>query len=525
MIARFFYFIRRLKIPIKIKEALGQGKGVGHAPQGIGGAKYCVCPKCGYKVKHTISGEGKSLPCQKIKCPKCGSLMTGSNTDTNNVKEGHLMQKPFRNLKFLMEASNRSWETIDKSKLPASCFLWIEDPKKKATWHLPIYEGTGGISPETGMYKSRGQLNLNGLRAASSAIAGARAGKPMNIPTDVRARITALLKANKIGQFAESRTEVKESGKKDITISGTLKEANIDKENKIIRDVVLLSRFSANNREYTNDCLNKSIPLFEGIKAFANHSKKGETGRDIRDLIGKYENIKIVDEKVKGDLSLVDGTDWLLSIAEKMPDLVGNSIHGQGRWHKSNGKEIIEGLVNLYSVDVVTNPATTVSLFENEEGKQNIKEDKVMEWKDISISELQANRLDVYESIIAEGVSSRNDEVKTLKEENDSLKQKNDEYAVKESLIAKKVVVEKALSESKLPKEAKTDTFSGILMAVQEKKDGEKVITVDEQIKSLIEDRITLLNPKGVKGMGGDKKVIEEGKEITKEEFAKELGL
>ena len=179
----------------------------------------------------------------------------------------------------------------------------------------------------------------------------------------------------------------------------------------------------------------------------------------------------------------------------------------------------------MYSVDVVTNPATTVSLFENEEGNKNQKEDKVMEWKDISISDLQANRLDVYESIIAEGVSSRDGEVKTLKEENDSLKQKNDEYEVKESLIAKKVVVEKALSESKLPKEAKTDTFSGILMAVQEKKDGEKVITVDEQIKSLIEDRITLLNPKGVKGMGGDKKVIKEGKEMTKEEFAKELGL
>ena len=36
------------------------------------------------------------------------------------------------------EASTASWGTVDKSKLPAACFLWVEDPAKKSTWHLPV---------------------------------------------------------------------------------------------------------------------------------------------------------------------------------------------------------------------------------------------------------------------------------------------------------------------------------------------------------------------------------------------------
>ena len=54
----------------------GDGKGQGGNPQGDGGASYCVCAKCGYSQEHTDKG----VACNTIKCPKCDTLLQGSNT-------------------------------------------------------------------------------------------------------------------------------------------------------------------------------------------------------------------------------------------------------------------------------------------------------------------------------------------------------------------------------------------------------------------------------------------------------------
>ncbi len=55
---------------VEVKKARGEGQGVGGPKQGDGGADYCVCPKCDYKVKHE-----KGKPCGT--CPKCGAKMVG----------------------------------------------------------------------------------------------------------------------------------------------------------------------------------------------------------------------------------------------------------------------------------------------------------------------------------------------------------------------------------------------------------------------------------------------------------------
>jgi len=80
-----------------VKKDLGRGAGVGGPRQGIGGARYCVCPECGYAVEHERIGEGKSVPCAEIKCPKCGAKMIGSETKKLEVK------KQMEELKKLLE--------------------------------------------------------------------------------------------------------------------------------------------------------------------------------------------------------------------------------------------------------------------------------------------------------------------------------------------------------------------------------------------------------------------------------------
>jgi len=71
---------------LMLSKARGEGRGVGGPAQGDGGAKYCVCPKCGHSEKHTEKGT----PCIKIKCPKCGTMMKGSDTSK-------AIQKPYPN--------------------------------------------------------------------------------------------------------------------------------------------------------------------------------------------------------------------------------------------------------------------------------------------------------------------------------------------------------------------------------------------------------------------------------------------
>ncbi|MHC1625039.1 MAG: hypothetical protein ACXQS2_03490 [Methermicoccaceae archaeon] len=44
----------------------GQAGGMG---LGVGGN--CVCPKCGYTVLHQ-----RGVPCYKMECPQCGTMMT-----------------------------------------------------------------------------------------------------------------------------------------------------------------------------------------------------------------------------------------------------------------------------------------------------------------------------------------------------------------------------------------------------------------------------------------------------------------
>ena len=57
---RGFGWQRRGKFKDTIKEAQGKG------PEG-----YCICSKCGYKIKHK-----RGVPCSTIKCPKCKTNLT-----------------------------------------------------------------------------------------------------------------------------------------------------------------------------------------------------------------------------------------------------------------------------------------------------------------------------------------------------------------------------------------------------------------------------------------------------------------
>ncbi len=302
-----------------------------------------------------------------------------------------------------------------------------------------------------------------------------------------------------------------------LTYSASFQEAKFEKDKHIIRGVVLLGPVSKNKREYTRECMQKSIPLFEGVQAFINHpsSEEEKTGRrDVRNLAGKYVNARYEEGKVKADAMLLPNENGKLymDVAETMPDVAGNSQNAHGKWRSDGGKQIVEELTQVFSVDLVANPATTRGMFESDDNQNsNFKENETMEWTQINAAQILANRPDIHEAIKTEGAKSRDAEVVKLNEQIATLKKANDEYQVKEALAVKSQAVNKAIEESKLPKEAITDTFRESLMAAKD----------DVAVKAIIEDRKKLIESAsgGVRNMGGEGNT-NEGKNLTNDQAA-----
>ena len=90
-----------------------------------------------------------------------------------------------------------------------------------------------------------------------------------------------------------------------------------------------------------------------GVKVNLDH------GAGIKDIIGFVDNFRIVGDKLLGDLNLLqtaEKRDYVLEIAEKLPDTFGISIAFSGPVREINGKSFAS-CTELYSADLVQTPA------------------------------------------------------------------------------------------------------------------------------------------------------------------------
>jgi len=301
-------------------------------------------------------------------------------------------------------------------------------------------------------------------------------------------------------------------------VEGCFTEATFNRENNTIDNVVLLGPSSKNNRVYTEQCRANAVAMYEGAKAFVNHPsiEEEKTGRrDVRNLAGQFVNPRLVDGKIRASFKGLnnDSGKLFVEIAESMPTIAGMSHNAIGKWRSEGGKQIVENLTRVVSVDLVADPATTQGMFESEQLNSG---DEIMDWSKITKALLLENRPDIHEAVINEGKDSRDGELKTLTESNETLKKENDEFKVRESVATKTAAVNKLLEESKLPKEVITDTFRESL----EKADDEA------GMKALIDDRKKLFESakSGVVNMGGEQKVNESAQVDSKQAKASLLG-
>ena len=161
---------------------------------------------------------------------------------------------------------------------------------------------------------------------------------------------------------------------------------------------------------------------------------------------------------------------------------------------KSEHSDLVEAVINEYKEkEELQRVKDNVPALE-----AKIEEDKkVIEGKDKEIEEA-------------------NKKIEDLQKENDEMKKKVDEITVSEALAQKNALIEKLIKESELPDEAVTDVFKSQLRGVKEQKlEDDKVVTVEEGIKTLIEDRKALVKKDSgkVRGSGDEFKLeIKESK-------------
>jgi hypothetical protein len=155
-------------------------------------------------------------------------------------------------------------------------------------------------------------------------------------------------------------------------VEGLASGSKVDRTAGVIRGVKLIGFESRNNRIYPPKVLKEAVHLYEGAKVNIDHPERGPgQERKYSDRFGAIKNVRFVEgQGLYGDFHFNPHhpmTEQVLWDAENNPEALGFSHNATLRLGKpQGGKEVIESIVQIRSMDLVADPATTTSLFESE---------------------------------------------------------------------------------------------------------------------------------------------------------------
>lgn len=257
------------------------------------------------------------------------------------------------------------------------------------------------------------------------------------------------------------------------------REAQVDRDQRVVRNVSLLGRQSRNNRTYTRQAMREAADLHEDVGIYLDHptrSEERERGgvRSVRDLAGRVTRATVESDRVKGDIQALEGNegDKLLAIAEQMPGVAGFSHRATGKVKAGDDGDIVENIESVAGADVVTDPATVNGLFES------IRDEETdMTIEDLDADTLREERPDLVASIREQAEEEA--DLESLREERDELKQRVDELEAEKAEREHREMVEAQLDEADLPDRVVTETFRETLMEADD----------EEAVEALVADR------------------------------------
>jgi hypothetical protein len=151
----------------------------------------------------------------------------------------------------------------------------------------------------------------------------------------------------------------------------------VDRDAGIIRGAKLLGRRSRNGRTYTDQAMQEAAPRYNSKKVYVDHPQGGRISDDrpFRDWVGVIENAQFRGDGIYGDIRLrkqSEHFEQLMEAAESFDGFFGMSHVADGDSRMEGGEEIVESIVEIYSVDIVTEPATAAGLFESSGDADNV---------------------------------------------------------------------------------------------------------------------------------------------------------
>jgi len=189
-----------------------------------------------------------------------------------------------------------------------------------------------------------------------------------------------------------------------------------EKEGRKWRVGLIDEGMSGNRRLYTGEVLREAVNLFEGAPSFADHPTTDEEAerpeRSIRDKMGVFENPVWESDGIKADFIPID--PWLrevmlTSFNEGVPDFVQFSINAKGLAESekdAHGKyQNVTRILSVQSVDVVTQAAAggkVIELLASQKEDAEIEEERMIDWKELTVKELADNCPELLESIRVE---------------------------------------------------------------------------------------------------------------------------
>src|SRR6185369_4902506 len=134
----------------------------------------------------------------------------------------------------------------------------------------------------------------------------------------------------------------------------------VDIENATIDNVRVLGLRSENGRDYLPGAVQAAMSLYEGKATNVNHPLRPGEPTTIERRNGWLSDLRLdKDGGMRGKWSLLKAdsqTPKILEVAQRNPSLLGLSHNVSGRVRHENGREIVEAIEVVHSVDVVADP-------------------------------------------------------------------------------------------------------------------------------------------------------------------------